>query len=50
VNTEQIRGKRHTFIEEHARAIIRERMESVVALRAPLLLAVGYGPSWADAH
>lgn len=49
-NTEQIRCKRHTSIEAHAGAIIRQRIESVVALRAPLRLAVGYGPSWDDAR
>ncbi len=35
---------------ERACAIIRERMENVVELRVPLVVDVGFGPSWAAAH
>jgi DNA polymerase-1 len=31
-------------------ALVRERMESVVALNVPLMVSVGHGPSWDEAH
>ncbi len=35
---------------EEACAIVRERMENVVELRVPLVVDVGHGASWAEAH
>ncbi len=31
-------------------AIVRDKMEHVVALSVPLKVDVGHGPSWKDAH
>lgn len=35
---------------EQMRTLIRELMESVISLHVPLVVDVGEGPSWADAH
>jgi DNA polymerase-1 len=35
---------------EEAAKIIRSTMEGVVALDVPLVVDVGWGPSWAEAH
>ncbi len=35
---------------EKAAGLIKEAMETVVALDVPLSVDVGFGPSWADAH
>ncbi|ROQ91150.1 DNA polymerase I [Desulfosoma caldarium] len=32
------------------RAMVKERMESVVTLRIPLVVDMGYGKNWAEAH
>jgi DNA polymerase-1 len=31
-------------------ALVREGMESVVALDVPLVVSVGHGPNWDEAH
>ena len=36
--------------EKHAGALIKERMEGAMKLRVPLVVDVGSGRSWADAH
>jgi DNA polymerase-1 len=36
--------------EEEAAAVVREKMSSVRTLAVPLVVDVGWGPTWADAH
>ncbi|MFI5298654.1 MAG: DNA polymerase I [Polyangiales bacterium] len=36
--------------EEEAASVVREKMSSVVKLAVPLVVDVGWGASWADAH
>jgi DNA polymerase I len=35
---------------ERARALIRDRMENAYPLRVPLVVDIGIGESWAEAH
>ena len=39
-----------TLVSPAAMAVVREEMESVVALRVPLRVDIRAGLSWAEAH